>query len=407
MKSTKFQRRLSRMSWKCSPIRRIKQLMMLISLLSILSVSTMLRAETIELKSLDELKVVWSIPVESCVQQAIVDDSGDEPYVKAIRSGYFIRYYDKSRKVVQEIRTSVFLDSKPDSYTREDWDRQNCPDAAFLSPNGDYYWISEDEYGNGKLVSRDGKEISRTGTMVVGDTVISSGAREVPSKWLLSDLSGKKKAELDWEFDIPVLVCKDKLLFAERTWPTSVYNLDGKLIFRTAKFSAADISDDCSVIVGALVTNPGMVCILDGTGKERYRIPLPTTTINAGVKISPDGSHAAVFTVSEAYYVDTDKGNIQWKIPCEPSGTHHWNRSYSVAISSDNKYVGFKAIMPGRTRGERLIVNDRGEIVFRYPTGYDGSSVFELLQKGRYILMDDYKSLKLFENPAYSGGKQP
>lgn len=372
----------------------MRKIFLLFSLFILFSVSTN-KAGTVELKSAADLPLMWSIPVESCVLQAIVDDTGKEPYVKAIRTGYYIKYLDQKRKVTTTITINPDNDV-PDNYTYEDTiHARNCPENALILSDGNYYLLPRGEITF--LFDSSGKKIAEMPQLTdfLGDVLISGNEMD----YTLYDMQGKKIKEIP--SDIPYISCKNLMLQSGLHYDTILYDHQGNEIFHFGQLVGADISHNCQTVAGLLPANPGALCVLNGDGIERFRIPLQTSGLNGGVKLSPDGTHAAVATVGSLYFVDLKNGKERWNIMGDISGTHFSSRSVSMAISSDNEYVGFAAIMPGHDRGERLIVNKKGEIVLRYGAGYDGYSVFCLLSNGRYILFDDFKSLKLAKNPGY------
>jgi len=379
----------------------MKQLMLL---LTVLAGSVMVQAatpeKTIELKDKTELPLVWSIPVESCVEQAVVDDTGPVPRLVAVRSSYQIQFYNTNRQVTRAIRLWS-AQPIPTKFSLDDWSySRKCPSGGGgLSLDGEYYWIRNDAGEPfGTIFRKDGTSVATAlGYPIFSEnTIIHVGEGQLTT----TDYKGNHIEVMSFPDPGDVLSCNSGLLINDLHWNITYANLRGKVVFRHRPLIGQDISQDCQSIVGVTRSEPGVLYVLNEEGKVRHHIPLETSGLNAGVKISPDGTCAAIATSEAIYFCDIKAGKILWMIRAKISGIHFRSRPPALSISKDNNYIGFTAIMPGLDHGEQLIANHSGQITLRYPAGLYGCYVFELLCNGRFILMDDYQSLKLYRNPS-------
>lgn len=378
--------------------------------------------KAMELKTINELPLIWTMPFDSCVQDVVLSDRGLDPQLKAVQTEKAVYFYDKGRNPIRTVPFELIEwelnvetgdwerknQNMEAAYTLQDW--INCNHHGYLTPDGKIVvkFMSESamDGGYGIAYNEKNEEVFTqpfSGKPLLFESCLVSN-RLTEIVW--HNYRGEEMERKDVGFGLDHLIPYNNTVLAIFDNEIRRYDLKGELLWRSVNGKRrADVCDGCDkIITWREVGEKTQLVVLNDKGEIEKQIDLAQKGDYA-IRVSKDGSHALAVAKKVVCYCDLKNEKSIWNMDADVSGTElapfFTNK---LRISDDNKIVSFKAIMPGRIIGEQIFVDGQGKIILRYPLvgGYFGCDVFELLDNGRLILFDEFMvGLKLVRNPAF------
>lgn len=369
--------------------------------------------ETIELKSINELPLVWAMPFDSCVQDVALGDRGSDPQIKAVQTEKAAYFYGKGRKLAKTILFELPDDEKV-GYTLEEW-YYRCDRYGYLSSDGNivvkYLSGPEEGMGYGVGYNETGEKIFTqpfSGRSLIIDSCLVTYDPGVID-WY--DFQGNVIATQEVGFALDNIIPFKNSIIADFDNEIRRYDLKGNLLWRSmdGRRRSDVYKGGDQIVTWREKDNKVQLIVIDEKGEIAKQIELPQNGYYT-IRASKDGSHALAVAEKIICYFDLKNEKLLWRMDADVSGTELMPYfDNKLRISDDNQIVSFKTIKHGGTIGEQFFVNKTGKIILRYPLavetpGYLNISsyrVFELLDNGRLILFDDFSGLKLARNPAF------
>jgi len=219
-----------------------------------------------------------------------------------------------------------------------------------------------------------------TSPAVVGDKVFAVSGRKGEKGRALHCLDTETGAPL-WTSGIAggasglLQACEEFLVVQDRPGQLSWFDLSGERK-HSARIGPLDHAPAiaAAMVVAAPHDGPSLVALDSPTGKELWRIDLPSPTTT-----SPALGRSVVF-VATARQVAARRltdGQVIWQTPVSPGGDLVLTRRYVLYVSSDGRLI-----VADRTDG-RIILAVKGAMPATAPLVSRGHVIFETLDSGR------------------------